>query len=127
MFRAKSAPMLAFLSFRFFAGLVLTCATAAAVEIIAHRGASDDAPENSLSAMKLAWEQGADAIELDLWLSRDGKLIVFHDSNTKRIAGVERKISDYTLEEAAQLDVGKWKSPKFAGEKLPSLESILAT
>ena len=48
-----------------------------AVEIIAHRGASHDAPENSLTAMKLGWEQGSDAIELDLWLSRDGRLVVF--------------------------------------------------
>ena len=119
--------MLAFLCSRFFAGLVLACVSASAVEIIAHRGASGDAPENSLRAMKLAWEQNADAIELDLWLSKDGKLIVFHDADTKRIAGIDRKISDYTLEEAAQLDVGKWKDPKFTGEMLPSLESILAT
>ena len=119
--------MLAFHSSRFFAALVATCVSASAVEIIAHRGASADAPENSLSAMKLAWEQGADAIELDLWLSKDGKLIVFHDSDTKRIGGVDRKISDYTFAEASQIDVGKWKGEKFAGEKLPTLESILAT
>ena len=48
-----------------------------ALEIIAHRGASHDAPENPLTAMKLGWEQGSDAIELDLWLSRDGRLVVF--------------------------------------------------
>lgn len=119
--------MLAFLCSRFFAGLVATCVSASAVEIIAHRGASADAPENSLSAMKLAWEQGADAIELDLWLSKDGKLIVFHDADTKRIGGVDRKITEYTAEEAAQIDIGKWKGEKFAGEKLPALEPILAT
>lgn len=107
--------------------LMLASVSASAVEIIAHRGASEDAPENTLSSMKLAWEQGTDAVELDLWLSKDGKLIVFHDSNTKRLAGVDRKISDYTAEEAAQLDVGKWKAPQYSGEKIPSLESILAT
>ena len=52
-----------------------------AVEIIAHRGASADAPENTLASMKLAWEQNADAIELDLWLSKDGKLIVSKTPN----------------------------------------------
>src|SRR6187431_238635 len=107
--------------------LLLSTASLSAVEIVAHRGASADAPENSLSAMKLAWEQGADAIELDLWLSKDGKLIVFHDADTKRIGGVDRKITEYTAAEAAQVDIGKWKGEKFAGEKLPALEPILAT
>ena len=98
-----------------------------ALEIIAHRGASHDAPENSLTAMKLGWEQGADAVELDLWLSRDGKLVVFHDADTKRFAEPVRKIKEMTLEEIQQLDVGAWKDPKFKGERVPSLESILAT
>ena len=101
--------------------------SASSVEIFAHRGASADAPENSLSAMKLAWEQGADAVEFDLWLSKDGKILVFHDADTKRIGGVPRKISDYTLAEASQIDVGSWKHGRFAGEKMPSLEAILAT
>lgn len=123
----KAPGMLALLRSCLFALVVFSATQSLAVEIIAHRGASADAPENSLSAMKLAWEQGADAIELDLWLSKDGKLIVFHDADTKRIGGVDRKITDYTLAEAAQIDVGAWKSPKFAGERMPTLESILAT
>ncbi len=97
------------------------------VEIIAHRGASFDAPENTLSAMKLAWEQNADAIELDLWLSKDGRLVVFHDADAKRIAGVPRKIADLTWSEVQQLDVGAWKTSRFKGERIPTLESILAT
>jgi len=101
--------------------------TLQAVEIVAHRGASADAPENSLTSMELAWEQKADAIELDLWLSRDGKLIVFHDADTKRIGQLNRKISDYTLEEVQQVDIGAWKGPQFVGERIPTLESILAT
>lgn len=98
-----------------------------AVEIIGHRGASADAPENTLTSMKLAWEQGADAIELDLWLSKDGKLIVFHDTTTKRFDGKTRKISDFTWAETQQLDVGEWKSAQFKGERIPTLESILKT
>lgn len=99
----------------------------AAMEIIAHRGASADAPENSLSSMKLAWEQNADAIELDLWLSSDGKLIVFHDPDTKRFEKTPRKISSLTLAEARQMDIGAWKDPKFKGERIPTLSSILET
>ena len=97
------------------------------VEIIAHRGASFDAPENTLAAMKLAWEQNADAIELDLWLSKDGQLIVFHDKDTKRFEATARAITSITLAEARRLDVGSWKSEKYKGEPVPTLESILAT
>ena len=105
---------------------MLTGTVSFAAEIIAHRGASYDAPENSLSSMKLAWEQGADSVELDIWLTRDGKLAVFHDATTKRYDGQNRKIPDLTLEELKQLDIGKIK-PSYAGEKMPSLEDILAT
>lgn len=109
------------------AGVTSGSAPALAVEIIAHRGASADAPENTLSAMKLAWEQNSDAIELDLWLSKDGKVVVFHDADTKRFDGQARVVSSLTFEELRQLDVGGWKAPRFAGERVPSLESILAT
>jgi glycerophosphoryl diester phosphodiesterase len=95
-----------------------------ATEIVGHRGASHDAPENSLSAMKEAWKQGADGAELDLWLSKDGRLVVMHDGTTKRIGGVDKKIVDQTWEELQKLDVGSWKDPKFAGERIPTLESI---
>lgn len=98
-----------------------------AVEIIAHRGASFDAPENSLSSMKLAWEQDADSIETDLWLSKDGKLVVFHDATTKRYNGEDQKVSELTWDELQKVDIGSWKAPRFKGERIPTLESILAT
>lgn len=98
-----------------------------AAEIIAHRGASHDAPENTLASMKLAWEQKADAIELDLWLSKDGRLVVMHDGDTKRVGGPERKLTEQTWDELKQLDVGSWKHASFKGERIPTLESILAT
>ena len=98
------------------------------VEIVAHRGSSDDAPENTLAAMKLAWERGADAIETDLWLSKDGKIVVMHDATTKRTGGgVDKKIAEQTWEELQQLDVGAWKAGKFKGERIPSLEGLLGT
>jgi glycerophosphoryl diester phosphodiesterase len=97
------------------------------VEIIAHRGASYDAPENTLAAIKLAWRQKADAAEFDVFLSKDGKIVVLHDRDTKRVAGVDRKVVDQTAAELRQLDVGRWKGPQFIGEKIPFLEEMLAT
>ena len=97
------------------------------LEIIAHRGASHDAPENTLNSMKLGWEQGADAVELDLWLSRDGKLAVFHDADTKRFETPARKIKELNLAEIQQLDVGAFKGAAFKGERVPTLDAILAT
>lgn len=106
--------------------LAMTPGILCAVEIIGHRGASADAPENTLESMKLAWEQDADGAELDVWLSKDGRLIVFHDNDTRRFEPVKRNIKDLTLDEARKLDVGAWKDPKFAGTRIPTMESILA-
>lgn len=97
------------------------------VEIIGHRGASFDAPENTVASFKLAWEQKADGAELDVFLTKDGKLVVCHDRDTKRTAGVSKLIAETTLDELRALDVGKWKGEKFTGEKLPTLTEMLAT
>ncbi len=97
-----------------------------ATEIIAHRGASSEAPENTLPSFKLGWEQNADACELDIWLSKDGKIIVMHDENTKRTAGAEKKISEQTLAELQKLDAGGWKDPRWTGTKIPTLDEVLA-
>jgi glycerophosphoryl diester phosphodiesterase len=77
--------------------------------------------------MRLAWEQRADAIELDLWLSKDGRLVVMHDADTKRLGGPARRIAEQTWEDLQRLDVGAWKDPRFKGERVPALESVLAT
>lgn len=99
---------------------------AGAVDIVAHRGASFDAPENTLAAQKLAWKQKADVVETDIWLTKDGKIIVSHDKNGKRTAGKDVVITESTQAELRQLDAGKWKAPEFAGEKLPTLDEQLA-
>jgi glycerophosphoryl diester phosphodiesterase len=96
------------------------------VEIIAHRGASFDAPENTVAAMQLAWKQQADASELDVYRSRDGQAVVIHDKNTQRVAGVDKNVEDQSLAELRALDVGKWKGQRFAGERLPTLAEMLA-
>lgn len=105
-----------------FASLVLSFAYAHAVEIVAHRGASYDAPENTMAATNLAWKQNADAVETDIYLGKDGKLIVFHDKTAKRTGGRDIAIDALTQEEARKLDAGAWKEPKFKGEKVPLLE-----
>ena len=114
-------------------GVFFTMATcswaerAKVVDIVAHRGASYDAPENTLASINLAWQQGADAVEIDVYLSADGRIVAIHDGTTKRTAGVDRKIGDQTLQELKALDAGKWKHPRFAGERIPTLEEILKT
>ncbi len=107
--------------------LAVTLAAAEPVEIVAHRGASWDAPENTVAAWRLAWEQGADAAELDTYLTKDGKMVVLHDGSTQRTTGVDLRVAETTLAELRALDAGKWKGEQFAGEKLPSLAEMLAT
>jgi glycerophosphoryl diester phosphodiesterase len=97
------------------------------MEIIAHRGASHDAPENTLAAVNLGWQQGADAVEVDVQFSKDGRLVVIHDADTRKTAGARGRIAERTLAELRALDVGRWEHPKWAGERIPTLEEVLAT
>lgn len=97
------------------------------MEIIAHRGASRSAPENTLPAFRLAWKQGADLAELDVHLSRDGRIVVSHDETTRRTGGIERQICDLTLAELRTLDFGRWKGAKWAGTQIPTLDEVVQT
>ncbi len=94
--------------------------------LIAHRGASHEAPENTLAAFRLAWEEGADGIEGDFYLSKDGRIVCIHDKDTKRTAGKNVRVADSTFADLRKLDVGSWKSPKYAGERIPTLSEVLA-
>jgi glycerophosphoryl diester phosphodiesterase len=94
--------------------------------IIAHRGASQDAPENTLAAYHLAWEQGADGIEGDFHLTVDGRIVCIHDKDTKRVANIARTVRDTTYVELSTLDVGHWKGDVWRGERIPLLEEVLA-
>jgi glycerophosphoryl diester phosphodiesterase len=96
-------------------------------EIVAHRGESADAPENTLSAFRLAWERGVKAIELDVHLTTDGVLICGHDADMKRTAGSPARIKETSAEELRKLDVGSWKGPRWEGERMPTLGEALAT
>lgn len=97
------------------------------VEIIGHRGASYDAPENTLESFQLGWKQNADAVELDIMLSKDGKIVVIHDKDTKRLAGIDRPVVEQTFDELQSLDVGRWKDPKWKGTKIPLFQDVLAS
>jgi glycerophosphoryl diester phosphodiesterase len=92
--------------------------------VIAHRGASSRAPENTLEAFRLAAEMGAHAIELDAKLSADGQVIVFHDPTLERLTGVEGRPGLRTFAELRRLDVGAWKGAAFRGARIPLLEEV---
>ncbi|HEY4744830.1 MAG TPA: glycerophosphodiester phosphodiesterase family protein, partial [Desulfuromonadaceae bacterium] len=93
--------------------------------IIGHRGASRDAPENTLAAFRLAWAQGADGIEADFRLTRDGRIVCIHDPTTGRTAGTDIGVAASTLEELRRLDVGAWKGQEWAGAAIPTIEEVL--
>ena len=94
--------------------------------IIAHRGASADAPENTLAAFRLAWQQGADGIEGDFRLTSDGRIVCFHDDDTARVAGISLIVEETPLTKLRTLDVGAWKGKPWQGERIASLEEVLA-
>ena len=95
--------------------------------IVAHRGASRDAPSNTIPAFQLAWEQGADAIEADFHLSKDGKIVCFHDADTERVAGTQLVVRQSTLAELKQLDVGASHGAAFNGTRIPTIAEVFAT
>jgi glycerophosphoryl diester phosphodiesterase len=95
------------------------------IEVIAHRGASAYAPENTLAAFRLAAEQHADWFELDCHLTSDGEVVVIHDHDTERTTNAPGSIHERTMAQLKQLDAGSWKDAAFAGEPLPTLAEAL--
>lgn len=93
--------------------------------IIGHRGASAYHPENTMSAFRAAYEMGAEMIELDVTLSKDGIPVVIHDETLDRTTSGEGAVSDHTLEELKTLDAGSWFSEEHLGEPIPTLEEVL--
>jgi len=98
-------------------------------EIIAHRGASYLAPENTLAAANLAWELNADAVEIDIYLTQDNRVVAIHDKDTKRtcLGKKNMKIANTPSEVLRELDAGVWKDEKYKGEKIPFLSEIIET
>ncbi len=95
--------------------------------IIAHRGESSEAPENTLSAINLAWARGADGIEIDVHLTKDNQIVVIHNSWTKIISGKKRRIKSLTLEKLKSLNVGRRIGNKYYSERIPTLNEVLMT
>jgi glycerophosphoryl diester phosphodiesterase len=95
-------------------------------EIIAHRGASYDAPENTLAAFKLAWRQKADGIKGDFRLTKDEKIVCIHDATTGRTAGLDLPVVESEFKELRELDIGSWKGNEWAGERIPSIAEVFS-
>jgi len=96
-----------------------------AVSITAHRGSSRAAPENTLSALRQAMEEGADYAEIDVQTTGDDQVVIMHDRDFMRVAGDPRRLEDLTLEEARRIDVGRRFHPDFGGEGLPTLSEAI--
>ena len=92
--------------------------------VIAHRGASGHAPENTMASFRRALEMGAKAIELDVHQTLDHHLVVAHDDDLKRCGRDKRRLKALHWEEAADVDVGTWFDKCFAAERLPRLEDV---
>jgi len=97
------------------------------VKVIAHRGASHLAPENTLASINLAWEHGADIVEVDVHLTKDRRIVAMHDSTTGRPSGTDLEIATPHSRRLRRLDVGSHKHEDFAGETVPFLEEVLDT
>jgi glycerophosphoryl diester phosphodiesterase len=95
------------------------------VLIVGHRGAAASAPENTMASFQEGIRQGADIIELDVQLSADGHVVVFHDDQLDRTTNACGLLVERTLTELKALDVGSWFDPRFAGEPIPTLAEVL--
>jgi glycerophosphoryl diester phosphodiesterase len=93
--------------------------------ILGHRGASAEAPENTLAAFRLAMAQGADGVELDAWRCATGEVVVIHDPDARRVAGDGLRVAEASLAALRDLDVGAWKGARFRGERIPLLAEVL--
>ena len=95
--------------------------------IIAHRGESYDAPENTFASINLAWERDADAVEIDVQLTKDEKIVLIHDKTTLRTGGKYKRIAQNNYVELLKIDVGKFKGAKWKNERIPLLDEVIST
>ncbi len=93
--------------------------------VLGHRGASADAPENTLAAFRMALAQGADGFELDVWRCRGGEPVVIHDADCRRTGQAPLVVREEPLSRLRELDVGMWRGEPFAGERIPTLSEVL--
>lgn len=107
--------------------ILISLASSETPLIIAHRGASGAAPENTMEAFNLAWKLGADGIEGDFHLTHDGHIVAIHDADTAKVSGGKIKllVKKVTLKELQGIDVGSWKDKKYSGTRIPTLEQVM--
>jgi glycerophosphoryl diester phosphodiesterase len=96
------------------------------VWVVGHRGAMGHCPENTLASFERGLELGADWIELDVHMSRDGVLVVIHDETVDRTTNGHGLVRDHSLAELKALDAGSWFGPEYAGQRIPTLDEVLA-
>jgi glycerophosphoryl diester phosphodiesterase len=94
--------------------------------ISGHRGAAGYAPENTMAAFSVGWQREADLLELNVQFTRDGHVVVIHDSSLERTTRGTGWVGDKTLEELRTLDAGSWYGPAFSGERIPTLDEVVA-
>lgn len=95
------------------------------MNVFAHRGYSAKAPENTMAAFELALAAGADGIELDVHLTKDGEIVVIHDDTLERTTNGTGRVDALTLAELKEFDAGSWFAPEFAGQSIPTLVEVL--
>ena len=95
------------------------------VTVVAHRGAAGRAPENTLASIRAAIEDASDWVEIDVQETVDGEVVVIHDSDFMKLAGVDLKVWDGTLEQIRDIDIGSWFDPQFSAERVPTLVEVL--
>jgi glycerophosphoryl diester phosphodiesterase len=124
-FAALTLAILLIAPFALWLNLSRYLANGRPVLITAHRGHARAAPENTLSAIRKAIESGADYAEVDVQLTADGKIVLLHDRDLKRVAGVSRRLEEMPFAEVRKLDVGSWFGPSFRGERVPTLAELI--
>ncbi len=125
---AVACMLAVYLNIRLLAsGSTPTYASLGTTLVSAHRGASSEAPENTIPAIEKAIDEGADYVEIDVRLTADGEVVLMHDASTKRTSGRELLVCDSTYEELQQLDVGSYFSEEYADTKIPTLEEAIDT
>ena len=95
------------------------------MEMIGHRGSSFTAPENTMAALRLAWAEQADGVEIDVQLTRDRHVVVLHDASLSKTTGLKAMVKRKTLKDVRALDAGSWKGRSWQGVKIPALDEVL--
>jgi glycerophosphoryl diester phosphodiesterase len=106
-------------------GLLDGIRTSDSLAVVAHRGAAGKAPENTLASIRQAIADGTDWVEIDVQESADGEVVVVHDSDFMKLAGVDLRVWEATLSQLRAIDVGSWFDPGFAKERVPTLAEVL--